>query len=207
MKKNGFAAILAAIFCVLPVADRVFAGTGTIIFTEGRVAIKGKPAKPGDTVSVGDEVATGDDSSCEIAVGGAGILRIKDNARIVFNIDDGENSGIEILRGWFAAIFRKKPVKIKTPTVIAGVRGTLFCINVENDETVYACTCNGTIDWQGKGQDRPEKVTAHHHAGRYHRMAAGKTVATEAGMKYHTDADLEELAVKIKSRIDWTKPE
>ncbi len=180
---------------------------GKIISAAGEVTINGKPAKIGDAVSFGDELVVGGKSSCEIVVSDDSIIKIQNNARIIFNMTDSKESAIDIVKGWFSAIFKKKNVSVKTPTVIAGVRGTMFCINVENEKSVYTCTCNGTIDWKCKDRGEVETITAVHHEGRYFKLRDGKIVSSVEGGRYHKDKDLEALAAKINAKIDWGKAE
>lgn len=184
---------------------------GKISFASGKVMINGKPAKNGDVVRYGDRVTAGDKSVCEIIVGDNGIMKIQDDAQIIFNLTETEKSSVELLRGWFAAVFRKRNLRVITPTAIAGIRGTSLYMKAENNESTYTCTCNGNIHWTGKGHDKGEVISAAHHAGRYYKIIDGKVVVStpscRKGMLYHTDRDIEELAEKINVRIDWGKAE
>jgi len=104
---------------------------GKISSASGKVLINGKPAKEGDAVTYGDRVTTGDKSGCEIVVTGNGIMKIRENARIVFNLTETEKSTVEVLKGWFAAVFKERDLHIRTPTATAGIRGTSLCVEVK----------------------------------------------------------------------------
>jgi hypothetical protein len=78
-------------------------------------------------------------------------------------------------------------------------------MKVEDPKSTYFCTCNGTIAL--KGHELSEQVvSAQHHAGsRFVVNDQGKIESKPAGMDYHDDASLEELASKIGVKIDWSK--
>jgi hypothetical protein len=94
---------------------------------------------------------------------------------------------------------------VKTPTVTAAIRGTSFCLKVEDLQSAYFCVCNGTINLKGSHEDHGDNVSAKHHAARRYRVLDGETQIDEAGMLYHGDKDLEELAKIINEKIDWSK--
>jgi len=212
MKTNQL--IIFVLFIIISISfphDSYGEVNGKISFASGKVMINGKPAKNGDVVRYGDRVTAGDKSVCEIIVGDNGIMKIRNNAQIVFNIAETEKSSVDILRGWFAAVFKKRNLRVITPTAIAGIRGTSLCIEVENNESTHTCTCNGNIQWAGKGHDKGEVISAAHHARRHYKIIDGKVVVSAPScrkdMLYHTDRDIEELAEKINVRIDWGKAE
>lgn len=181
---------------------------GKISFVSGKVTINGKIAQKGDIVKFGDEIISADNkSACKIIIGDNSIMKIQSHARIIFNIDKTPESHVKVRKGWFSAVFNKRKVSIRTPTVTAGVRGTVLCIKVENDESSYTCTCNGTIHWQGKGHDREDVISASHHFGMYYKLVDGKPVSSRAGMLFHDDKSVESIAEDINVKIDWTKHE
>lgn len=98
---------------------------------------------------------------------------------------------------------------IKSPTVVASVRGTSFCVKVESPDKTYFCVCNGSIDLNVDGAASVEKVTAAHHAAkRFTKNKEGKIdIDANPGMLYHNDEGLEALSASIGEKIDWTKPD
>ena len=181
---------------------------GVILLTSGKVLLNARIAKKGDIVVYGDLISTKNKSACEIAISDDSIIKIKDNTEIIFQLTETKNSALKIMKGWFAGVFKNRKVNIVTPTIIAGIRGTAFCINVKNQKETYTCTCHGTIQWSGKKHE--ETVSAVHHTGRYYQIVNEKVVSTPVGPNYtgmpsHTDQTLEELAGRINTTIDWNE--
>jgi ferric-dicitrate binding protein FerR (iron transport regulator) len=162
-------------------------------------------------VKKGDYIETIGESTCDIIINEKNILRLKPDTKLTLNISDKE-SILQLDKGWLAGVTRKAFTKegeflIKTPTVAAAVRGTSFCIKVENEKSTYFCTCNGSIELTGKNSSRSETVEAAHHSAR--RFIIDKTGAlieeNNPGMLYHTDSGIEEIAEVIGEKIDWNK--
>lgn len=179
---------------------------GIVSYIDGAVSINGETAKTDDIVGRGDKILTGRDSACEITISDNSIIRIQSDSEILFNVDETSNSAIDILKGWFSGVFQKRDVLIRTPTSVAGIRGTALCIKIENENSTYTCTCNGKIHWRGKGHEEDELVSAPHHKARRYQIADGKTSIEDVGLLYHSDEALEQLARKINVKIDWTRP-
>ena len=162
-------------------------------------------------IKYNDIIETGNDGMCAVQVGEKSLFRINKNSKLIFNLSDSKNELI-LEKGWFAGITRKVFTAkgkyiLKTPTVIAAIRGTSYCVKVENPGSTYFCVCNGTISLAGKGTEKGTDVTAHHHsASRFSLDNSGKLVTDRsAGMKYHGDKNIEELAGMIKEKINWKK--
>lgn len=181
--------------------------TGSIYVNTASVSKTDFPLKQGDIVE------TTADSSCDIIINEKNILRLKPNSRIVLKISDKEST-IQLDKGWLAGITRKifttqGKFNVITPTVTAAIRGTSFCLKVENDTSTYFCTCNGTIELLGKGSSSAESITAAHHSGRRFSLDSKGSLIEDnsVGLLYHEDKGLEEMASVIKETIDWDKPD
>ncbi len=179
-------------------------------FISGAVSVNGKDAHVGDSIKNGDVIETGDNSTARLRLDKKTMVQIKKNSRLVYKIPQENTLYLE--RGWMSGITKAKFTKsgsytIKTPTVAAAVRGTSYCLKVENPKSTYFCTCNGTIHQHGlHDEDHAEDVSTPHHAGRrYVQGEDGKIAVKTAGMEFHTDQDLEDLAKTIDETIDWTK--
>jgi hypothetical protein len=66
-------------------------------------------------------------------------------------------------------------------------------------DTTYACVCNGGSAYTDGAKEEKLVSAAHHHAARYVREK-GRVLVSEAGLQYHTDADIEALAKAIALR-------
>jgi hypothetical protein len=193
---------------------------GKVKFIVGEVTLNGKKATPGDTVRFGDVIETGDQSSCEIIIAGKNLMVLAPSTRLLYRVTTRE-SNLELSSGALGAIIRNKDatgdVYIKTPTVTASVRGTIFYIAVENPDKTYTCTCNGRIHYkpeQGGGMlskptgDAGEKmVAASHHEAYYYIREKGSIKIEKAGLKYHSDEAMGKEAAVIGETVDWTKIE
>ncbi|HNW30752.1 MAG TPA: FecR family protein [Spirochaetota bacterium] len=193
---------------------------GKVKFIVGEVTLNGKKATPGGTVRFGDVIETGDQSSCEIIIAGKNLMVLAPSTRLLYRVTTRE-SNLELSRGALGAIIRNKDATgdmyIKTPTVTASVRGTIFYIAVENPDKTYTCTCNGRIHYkpeQGGGMlskptgDAGEKmVAASHHEAYYYIRDKGSIKIEKAGLKYHSDEAMDKEAAVIGETVDWTKIE
>ncbi len=185
-----------------------------ILSYTGTVTVNTKAVKEINMVlNQGDAVETMTDSTCDIIINDKNILRLKPDTKLILRISDKE-SILQLEKGWLAGVTRKVFTKegkftVKTPTVVAAVRGTSFCMKVENEKSTYFCTCNGSIELTGKTSTKAETVTAAHHAAR--RYSIDKTGAliedNNPGMLYHMDSGVEELAKVIGETIDWNTPD
>ncbi|HOP65250.1 MAG TPA: FecR family protein [Spirochaetota bacterium] len=181
--------------------------SGSVTVNSSAVKGTGMLLKPGDIIE------TGDTSFCDIMINKKNIIRIKENTRLILHITS-RDSFLQIDKGWLAGVTKEKfttegKYNVKTPTVVAAVRGTSFCVKVENDKNTYFCVCNGTINLTGSGMDKGEDVTAAHHAATRFTLRSDGSIATDnnPGLLYHGDAGLEELAGVINEKIDWSKPD
>jgi len=180
----------------------------------GNVTVNGKTVdSEGLAVKSGDLIQTGEESFCELIINEQNILRISNNTRLVFNISDTE-SVLELKQGWLAGLTRKifkndRTFLVRTPTVVAAVRGTSFCTKVENPDSTYFCVCNGKIELKKSGGETGDMVISPHHtARRYKKEKDGTlTIEKDPGLLYHDDKGVETLAKKINTTIDWTRVE
>jgi len=186
---------------------RILSYTGTV-FVNTNVVKKINMA-----LSQGDAIETRIDSTCDIIINEKNILRLKPDTKLILKISSGE-SILQLDKGWLAGVTRKVFSKegkftIKTPAVTAAVKGTSFCIKVENEKSTYFCTCNGSIELTGVSSSQSETVTAAHHAAR--RFSIDKSGAliedNSPGLLYHEDTAIEDMAKKINETIDWNTPD
>ncbi|HPJ44180.1 MAG TPA: FecR family protein [Spirochaetota bacterium] len=167
----------------------------------------------GTAIKPGDIIETGDKSFCDIMINEKNILRIKENSRLVLHVT-ATDSFLKLEKGWLGGITRAKfteegKYKINTPTVAAAIRGTSFCVKVEDEKNTYFCVCNGTINLAEAGKESGEDVTASHHAAKRFTRDADGSIKTDSnpGLLYHTDEGVEEMAAMINEKIDWTRPD
>ena len=225
MKKPGILTVLL-LAAVLPLAangsaEPAAAGgsddkgkiEAVITYLEGRVAVDSIIAETGDAVPPGSKVSTGSNSFCEITFGSQNIFRVEENTITTIAISR-DSKDIQVRKGAIDAIFDRLSVfgttddefQIRTPSMVAGIRGTVFYIKVEDPDTTYVCTCYGTVHQESLDGSTEQDVTAYHHkAYRYIRTESGVEIVP-AGLDFHDDEAMEGLGEKINVTIPWGTP-
>lgn len=138
-----------------------FAANGTFIIVKNDVNIQKKDgiqevAKVGSTISVGDTVVSGADSRAKIAMQDRNIITILPNSRLVIedykSSDKEKNVKLSLLEGKVRNDVKEKydndknKFQIRTPTAVAGVRGTKFITSyMVNTKTTEVITLKGEV--------------------------------------------------------------
>jgi hypothetical protein len=188
-------------------------GNGEIIFVAGDVRINGKVAEVGMMVETGSTLKTAKNSFCEIVFDEKNIFKIFENSETILDFT-AKSKGIFLKTGAIASVVKRLirfidleryRYAVRTPTAVAGVRGTSFYVRVEKDDNTYICCCNGVICLEDStGEDLKHIEASHHKAVRLKRVE-DQVFMTPEEMLYHTDQGMERLAEKINVRIDWNK--
>jgi hypothetical protein len=186
------------------------AARASVVFFEGEVKIDGTAAEIGRELGAKADVETGPNASCDIVFDGKNAVRVGQSSSVLLDFS-GIVKEVSIKKGGLTSVLRKlsqvagsDSFRVTTPTAVAGVRGTSFCVWVEEGLT-YVCACNGsvrTID--AMGANALDLSAAHHTAREYTKKGAAILV-TNAGVEHHDDASVESLAARIGEKIDWTK--
>ncbi|NPV00163.1 MAG: hypothetical protein HPY53_02160 [Brevinematales bacterium] len=181
------------------------AGKGVLDTYTGNVTINGKPAQVGMEVADGSEITTAEGAWCDIVFPGKNIFRVYENADVIINLGSPDKQ-IVLKAGNIANVLYslkdyKDGFKIETSSSVVIVRGTVFYAASESPTNSYICCCNGTIDVVENKGGKVAPMSAAHHMG----LRVSPSGATNAGMDYHTDQDLDEIAKKLNLTIDWTK--
>ena len=219
-KKTAFTGV--AILLILTIFScgndtRKITGTGGIkgyaVMVEGNVRIKGLPVKTGADIPDGSVITTGKDSYCEITFLGQNIIRVYENSLIRLSFSEAM---ISVDRGTAAAVLRniktllKKEgdlFEVESGNVVAGIRGTSFFLAKEDPETTYFCLCNGSIKISDPTENLEIPLQAVHHKGIRLKEINNQVQLSRAGMEYHSDEDLENLAARIGQEMVWTVQE
>ncbi|MDA3810409.1 MAG: FecR family protein [Spirochaetaceae bacterium] len=180
--------------------------TGSLTYFEGDVSINDTPGEIGDVINNDDTITTGENSYCEVIFGQANIFRLEENTTTRIN---WKNSDINVKKGTIAVVFSKldkflhddKDFTVSTPSAVAGVRGTVFFVKIENENKTYLCICNGELNINNV--DNGLNIGAGHHKA-YRFIKEGNKIITEsAPLIYHDDKKVEMLAAKIDYTIPW----
>jgi hypothetical protein len=154
-----------SLFCAGAViaAESPNAGTQAVVTAlEGsaQVYIKGKTAgrqiKKGDKLGQEHEVRVGERSRMEIRFPDGTIMRLSEKSRLVMNelkydkTTESKNVKVSLGVGKLWAKVKKlatsdSSVEVKTSNAVAGVRGTVYRVNVEEDKSALVKVYDGTV--------------------------------------------------------------
>lgn len=186
-------------------------GEGIVSYLSGVVLLDGKAVEIGSSVPPGSTLETQAASFCEIRFGERNIFQVRENTLAVLSLS-GATKEVELKAGAFAAVFDKlKTVsgearagfRLKTPTAVGGVRGTVFFFQIESPESTYVCICNGRMDLADPSAGNAVTAKAERHKALRFIRAPGGITRESAPLLYHTDADMDALAEKVQVRIPW----
>ncbi len=211
--------------CLIAVAPSLFAGgegesrvepaeparsdesAARIEFLVGEVTVDGDEALIGMSLDPGSTVRTGSDGTVDIVFGSGNALRVSEDTVMVMDLSDPA-VGLDIRRGTVSAVFEglesigtgpDDTFIVRTPSTVAGVRGTVFFVKIEDPDTTYVCTCHGIIDFDQSGLT---VSAARHEATRFVR-SDGEVTALRAPGIYHDSDDLNEIAAIVGIEIAW----
>ena len=132
--------------------------------------------------------------------GDENVFRIHENSIAAVDFSKAE---INLNAGSLSAVFNKiagtgtggkEAFKIRTPHTVAGVRGTVFFLKVENENSSYVCTCHGSVHYEDYKSGN-EKNTEKYHHGAIRYFVDGRKIKTEEGkLLYHDDSSMEDVA-------------
>ncbi len=184
-----------------------------VTYIQGEVTINNESVEEGAVVPFGSTVQTGPNSAAEITFGRQNIFRVEAETITTVSIGQTERR-IQIEKGSIDAVFDRLGMianndqfRVETPSVVAGIRGTVFYIKVEQPDTTYLCTCHGTVHQETVDDAVEKDVTAYHHkAYRYIKTSSGVKIET-TGLDYHDDAAMDGLGEKIGVKIPWGQAE
>jgi len=146
----------------------------------------------------GDVIETAGNSFCDIMIDDKKIIRIRENSRVVLNLQSGESS-LHITKGLITVVTKEKfssegRYSISTPSVSAAIKGKSFCVKVENEKCTYLCLCSGMINFAGG-----DIFSDNHKSWKFIRADNGSIITEpDAGMLYHNDFGIEQMARIIK---------
>lgn len=152
MRKLAVLSITAAVALILGCSKAKVDEYAIITFMIGEVTKNSASAEIGDIIKEKDLIQTGAGSFCDIKIGGS-IIRIKEKSKLVVSslLRKGELESTEL--GMDVGKMMCKPKKllksenftIKTPTAVAGVRGTSFTVEADAAKTTRIKVFDGSV--------------------------------------------------------------
>jgi hypothetical protein len=192
------AALTLALVCMLTPAAALAGEAGLVARINGAPTVqhagKTEPLKRGSSVFTGDVIETDANSKAKIVLNDDSVLAIGPKSRVEvsdFTLEaGGRNVRLQVLAGRFKSAFDKivagsTDYEIRTPTAVAGVRGTVLWGDTDLDAI---CALEGNIEVRPRtGAGAPAQISAGQCVSQ---MAAGKTASLKP--------TAEELAAYLK---------
>jgi hypothetical protein len=208
MKKLRGFGILTMMIMTLGVAgakDKV-APSARIVELTGEAWINGALVKVNAEASPGDEIKTAKDASAVVKFKDGSALLMRGETTI--KLPEIEKSGnLELLVGALLAVFSHDgPHEVRTPTSVAGVRGTGLYAKIEDAGVNYFCTCFGTVEYVSNSDGSVKQtVSADHHHGIRVKPGQDKPEIVPAGMEDHTDEEVDRLKAVVEKPFEGPK--
>jgi hypothetical protein len=123
-----------------------------VSFLVGDVKKNNGSVSIGDIIKEKDELTTGNESFCDIKIGGS-IIRIKEKSKLLISSlirkNDSENTQLGMDTGKMLCkpkkLLKDDSFTVKTPTAVAGVRGTQFTIEIDSMKTTRVKVFDGKL--------------------------------------------------------------
>lgn len=179
---------------------------GELVYVEGDVTLDGRECEIGQVVRTGATIRTGTASTCDIVFGSHNVMRIREKTTVVFDLEPG-SLGVRMPTGSLAVVFNKvralgRNFRVSTSSAVAGVRGTTFFVQVEDETSTYVCACYGEVGVAARGVADTVLASTSHSARRF-TLRDGSTRIEKAGLLYHDNALMESVAARIGATIPW----
>mgnify|MGYP003774970365 CR=1 FL=1 len=110
-----------------------------------------KKAIPGDMLAINDIIITGKQSVADLTYGSSGIIRISEKSTLAITVIAGDASSESIIKLDKGKIFltlgklQNTGFKVRTPTVVASVRGTSFVVSADVVKGARLSVMKGTV--------------------------------------------------------------
>ncbi|RME90550.1 MAG: hypothetical protein D6767_06665, partial [Candidatus Hydrogenedentota bacterium] len=124
---------------------------GKIAFAKGEVSINQKSAKVGDIVKKGDTVQTKEQSFCVVQLENHAVISLKPKTTLVLKESVQKKNKERIFRfdqpegqSFHNIVQKGLKYEVKTPTAVAGVRGTAFMVD-SSEKNTYVGVYEGTV--------------------------------------------------------------
>jgi hypothetical protein len=161
---HGSAALLMTLWCFsfASAADKPAGIEAAVTMTEGTALVitegapAGLPLKKGDKLKSGQEIRVGSNSRIEIRFPDGTVMRLSEKSRLVMDEvlydrkTENKNIKVNLAIGKLWANVKKlvtpdSSVEVRTSNAVAGVRGTVYRVNVEEDKSALVRVYDGTV--------------------------------------------------------------
>jgi tetratricopeptide (TPR) repeat protein len=122
-----------------------------LVSAQGMIEIKRSgsdwgPAKPNDLYCPGDELRVGQNSRADVVLANRALIRLNQNSSLTFEGQKNDRVSLVHMVKGAAHFFSRKPssLEVRTPYVVAGVRGTEFLIEAD-DQKAFVLIFEGSV--------------------------------------------------------------
>ncbi|MDY6967321.1 MAG: FecR family protein [Spirochaetota bacterium] len=151
MKRIIYLLLFALLFC-LSCSEVVEDDYAVISFFIGEVTKNNLDVEIGESVSKNDVISTGSQSSCDISIGNS-LIRIKEKSKMLVSrldiYEKKENTTLNLSIGKMLCrtkkLLKNESFLVKTPTAVAGVRGTRFIVEADKKKTTRIKVYKGRV--------------------------------------------------------------
>lgn len=171
--KNTFTCALAVCMCIAVISCGTTAkksGNGVAVFVIGDVQLRtadGKLSKlnVSDRIGDGDSVITAKDATATIQISDSGIIRVQPESTVVMRqLLNGNNTELYLEKGELLSkvtrLKKDEKFSVKTPTSVAGVRGTEFSVRVGGGQKDVVAVRDGKVAVAAKQAESEAAVSA-----------------------------------------------
>jgi hypothetical protein len=166
----------AAIAAVSGSTDAVVTGIQGTARVSAKGSARGRLVKKGDVIKKDQEVSVEEKSRIEISFPDGTVMRLAEKSRLAMSEvrydkkTENKNVKVDLSVGRLWAKVKKlvtpdSSVEVETVNAVAGVRGTVYRVNVDEDKSAVVKVYDGTVYVANPPRDAPQpidKVTSPH---------------------------------------------
>ena len=191
---------------------------GSIVALEGEAWVDGRKAELGGSVSEGELIKGAPEASLVLRFPDNSVLKLK--GEFEFRVDRGKGSSRfwSLIKGGLLAIMtRGSGYSLATPSVVLGIRGTVFYYEVIRRKSVsgtsgavipamgkvpalppdaeeYLCICNGQVTYSVPGKNEDKEIVSQYHSSFFVYPEREGARLGSAFLWNHTDSEILDLA-------------
>ncbi len=130
---------------------RVVFAEGTVSVTRAEQDAKGSPLLTGELLSVGDSIRTGPDGTCEFELPGIGMFGLGPDSRATIDahLFEKRRGAVSLEAGRITSKIERLGGKdsfiLRTPSIVCGVRGTIFTTSLRPDGELSLRVSEGSV--------------------------------------------------------------
>ncbi len=197
--KRITSAVLASVLIIVAGCSRASEEYAVVSFFIGDVKKNERVVEIGEVIKQNDRIVTGNQSSCDVRIGNS-IIRIKEKSSVIMaqiiNKEGVENTTLGLDVGKMLCkpkkLMKSESFLVKTPTAVAGVRGTKFTVETDRKKTTRIKVYDGKVQVV-------KRVTALERE--IEKMLTAATPIEEKEKVVITEKDVQQVSRKIEKMV------